>query len=149
MGAEFAQWAEWDVKGELHWELLELFYHRAFHKFFTQMSHLYQASTPLHIGDYDFSSTRVIDGFNSHALLLALQRGRGYEQVISLHNFGQEPLRFSHPLEIVEALEFFNTDCIEFGGRGVSSQCQYRQGRLEVRIPPLSSVFIKVKYNDK
>ena len=148
MGSELAQWAEWDVKGQLHWELLDLFYHRAFYTFFTQISHLYKTCEPFYSGDYDPASTRLIDGFGAHPLLLVLERGKGAERILSLHNFSKEPIFFAYPIEVVEALEFFNTDCIEFGGRGASSQCQYRQGRLEVEIPYLSSVFIKVKYDD-
>jgi 1,4-alpha-glucan branching enzyme len=149
MGSEIAQFAEWDVKGQIHWELSQLFYHRCFFHFFENVSALYKKTPDFYTGDFQQENTQVIDGFENHALVLVLKRGK---ESFCIYNFSKKSIsRACFKIDKIKAaLVFFNSDCIEFGGKGEAVKASVEDGSLILNLPPLSALFVRVEYgNDR
>ncbi|PCI75411.1 1,4-alpha-glucan branching enzyme, partial [Candidatus Aerophobetes bacterium] len=147
MGGEIAQWSEWSVKGSIDWSILELFYHKTFSLFFQSISSLYKENRILHRGDFQRANTQIIDGFKTDPLVLVLERGEEGEKMLCFYNFStqsRDQARYKY-IKIRRALEFFNSDCIKFGGRGECINCRVEMDSIVLNLPALSAVFVKVE----
>lgn len=152
MGQEFAQQAEWDHNGELHWELLRDAKHEGVQRLIRDLNGLYRAAPALHRGDCRADGFAWIEAAAEDISVYAWERHAGdAPPVVVVCNFTPVE-RGSFRLGVPRAgrwLERINTDATVYGGQGrgnlggVESRpepCNGREHSIEITLPPLSTL---------
>ena len=153
MGCEIAQRAEWCVKGQIHWHLLDHLSHSQLFNFVKDANHFYLNHPALWQIDFDKKGFEWID-YNDydHSVISYLRRGIE-ETLVCVHNFTKSEfdeyiIKLPHVKEIKEV---FNSDEVRYGGSGrVNTQVEILpdgQG-FSMRMPSLATVFFSVALNE-
>ena len=156
MGAELGQTAEWNHDDQLQWFLLEFGRHQGVQALIRDLNHLYRDEAAMHDQDC------VPAGFEwrlqdeAEASILAHERiSQDGERVLVISNFTPVPhehFRLGVPMEGKYEL-LLNTDDAKYDGSGFdvlnSVETQEVESEslpqsLELRLPPLSTVFYKL-----
>ena len=160
MGQEFAQFAEWDYKEALEWDMLEYPAHRELQKYVKHLNTLYLNQSPLWENDNSWEGFKWIahDDYKQNVIVFRRIDDSGDELII-VCNFS--PNRYSDyrigvPYE-GEYIEVLNTDDIAYGGAGISNgvliseqiQMHDSEWSIEMTIPPLSVLYFSVDKADK
>jgi 1,4-alpha-glucan branching enzyme len=125
MGAEIAQWREWNHDASLDWHLAGEPAHAAFALLIGELNHLYRARPALHELDCDPEGFRWIDANDAHQSVISYERrAAGGDIAVVVLNLTPLPrpnyrVGVRHPGRWREAL---NTDARAFGGSGMGNE---------------------------
>ncbi|WP_298134398.1 1,4-alpha-glucan branching protein GlgB [Acidiferrobacter sp.] len=122
MGAEFAQWREWDHETSLDWHLLDYERHRGVQRLVRDLNALYRGQPALHAADTEPTGFRWLDYADADQSVLSFYRYSepGSDPLLVVANF--TPMsRHNYRLGVVRAgfwQEILNTDATVYGGSG-------------------------------
>lgn len=156
MGAEIAQWDEWNFSNSLDWHLLEYEPHDGVQKWVKDLNRLYRAERALHELDFDPDGFEWISCNDAAASTLSfIRKARTTEDMILVVcNFTpvtRVGYRVGAPRQGFWA-EALNSDASRYGGSGqgneggVQAEPTPYDGRpysLSLTLPPLAAMFFK------
>ena len=156
MGAELAQWKEWNHDASLDWHLLEDPAHAGIARWLGDLNRLYQSEPALHEYDCNPDGFEWIDGSDAEqSVITFLRRGKAKgEPVVVVFNFTpvvRENYRIGVPGRGYWK-EILNSDASEYGGSGVGNQggvdavpfpMHGRTHSLTLTLPPLGVLFLQ------
>ncbi|HIK13604.1 MAG TPA: 1,4-alpha-glucan branching enzyme [Oscillatoriaceae cyanobacterium M33_DOE_052] len=157
MSMEFAQWSEWNVWGDLEWQLLQYEPHQQLKYFFTQLHKLYKSETSLYTQDFDQAGFEWIDcSDNRHSVVSFIRRAKDSDEfIVTVCNFTPQPhshYRVGVP-EHGFYTELFNSDAKEFGGSGMGNLggkwadewwMHNHRYSMDLCLPPLGVIVFKL-----
>jgi 1,4-alpha-glucan branching enzyme len=154
MGAELAQWSEWNHESALDWELLKYPSHEGIRRVVADLGALYERQPALHELDASPDGFEWIDASDRAASVLSfLRKGPGGAPVLFVANFTPVP-RHRYRVGVPAAgrwRELLNTDAEIYGGSGQGNYggveaepvaMHGRQHSLALVLPPLAAVFL-------
>jgi 1,4-alpha-glucan branching enzyme len=155
MGAEIAQWSEWQHDGSLDWDVLKNPLHAGVQKWVSDLNHLYRSVPALHELDSDPAGFEWIDCNDADASIVSLLRkGRAKDPTaIVVCNF-TPVLRPNYRIGVPAGgvwRERLNSDSRDYGGSGAGNMggveasplpCHGRPFSLPLVLPPLSILFL-------
>ena len=118
MGTEFAQGPEWDALEPLHWEELDIDWHRGVSVCVRDLNLLYRSTPALHRYDFDQRGFQWIECHDSESSVLSYVRWGDGEFAIVVLNFtpvAREGYRIGAPAG-GRYRELFNSDAAIYGG---------------------------------
>ncbi|MFC3852216.1 1,4-alpha-glucan branching protein GlgB [Salinispirillum marinum] len=155
MGNELGTGTEWNHNGQLDWWLLEYEKHRGCQQLIKDLNTLYKTEPALHELDNDPKGFRWINHSDAANSVLSFCRfSSAGETLVVICNFTPTPQQH-YVLGVPEAGRYdvlLNTDSSYYwgsnfdAGLGYDSQAEGKDGldhRLQVRIPPLSTLVLK------
>ncbi len=155
MGAEMAQWTEWDHDQSLDWHLLQYDPHRQVQDWLREINALYRSRPQLYQKDFDpggFSWIDCTDADNS--VLSFIRRDHDKSSLVMAANFTPVP-RHDYILGVPGQgpwKEILNSDDARFGGsHQVNPEIYHAQAitahgyshRLSLTLPPLGIIFME------
>ncbi len=155
MGQEFGQFSEWSEAKSLDWHLLDFENHKGLQSYVKDLNTLYKNEVALWKYDFNDKGFRWLDANNYTNSTLAYVRKADNEKdsVFVVNNFTPN-VHYGYrvwvpfPCELVEVL---NSDDKKYGGSGVKntqSIVSYKEdveNYIDLTLPPLGSIFLKVK----
>ncbi len=148
MGAEIAQFREWDYNGSIEWFLLDFEMHRKYQSFIRELNFFYLENKPFWEIEDSFDGFQWISADDCDNNLYAYSRtDRNGNKVYVILNFSPQP-RNNYYLPVAEDGEYkivLNSDDDKFGGSGYlksNSLCANNNGMV-LDVPPLACVYIK------
>jgi 1,4-alpha-glucan branching enzyme len=154
MGAELAQWSEWNHESALDWELLKYPTHDGIRRVVADLGALYENEPALHQLDTSPDGFEWIDASDRAASVLSfLRKGPSGAPILFVANFTPVP-RHRYRVGVPAAgrwRELLNTDAEIYGGSGqgnyggVEAEPVTMHGRehsLALVLPPLAAVFL-------
>jgi 1,4-alpha-glucan branching enzyme len=156
MGAELAQWAEWDHESSLQWHLLDHDPHAGVRRWLDELNWFYRREPALHELDLDPAGFQWIDANDAeNSALSFIRKGTTTgDVVLALCNFTPVP-RHNYRVGVPRGgywQEVMNSDAREYGGSGhgniggVAAMPVPLHGHhhsLTITLPPLSVLFFK------
>jgi len=156
MGAELAQWAEWNFAQSLDWNLLEYPKHRGVQTLLKTLNRLYKEEPSLHYNDVEKEGFYWIDenDYTANVITFVRKGARNHKPIIVVCNFSDKEHRgykIGVPTQGIYA-EFFNSNDEEFDGYGTlnlealkaSSNKQHgRDYTVTLDLPALSVLYLK------
>ena len=156
MGAEVAQWIEWNCDASIDWHLLEYPQHRGVQQWLSDLNAVYKKEPAMHVNDCHPHGFEWIDcQDNEQSILCFLRKGREpHETILVACNFTPLP-RWDYRIGVPHGgywKELLNSDSEQYGGSGVGNlggkhtDDHWHHGRqhsLSVVLPPLSVVMFK------
>jgi 1,4-alpha-glucan branching enzyme len=156
MGAELAQWREWNHDASLDWHLQEGPGHAGIARWLEDLNRLYRDEPALHELDCNPDGFEWIDGSDAeHSVIAFLRRGQTPgEPVVVILNFTpvvRENYRIGVPGRGYWK-ELLNSDAKEYGGSGVGNYggvdtvpipMHGRFHSLTLTLPPLGVLFLQ------
>ena len=156
MGMEFGQRAEWNVWGDLQWDLLNYEPHAGVHRMVKELNALYKQEPALWQNDFDQYGFQWIDcNDNRHSVISFMRReSTSGSWLVVVANF--TPQSHSHYKVGVPISgfyeEIFNTDASKYGGSNLGNLggkasddwgIHGYENSLELCLPPLSLMVFK------
>jgi 1,4-alpha-glucan branching enzyme len=157
MGAELAQWREWNHDGPLSWELLDEPSHRGIQRWVADLNRLYHDVASMHEGDFQgdrgFRWVDCHDHDNSVLSWLRLDENE-IDPVLVVCNFTPLP-RHDYRLGVPRPgrwEEILNSDAETYGGSGegnlggVDSEAHPSHGHdqsVRLTVPPFGALFLR------
>jgi 1,4-alpha-glucan branching enzyme len=156
MGAELAQWREWNHDGELEWEALGDARHEGMQRWVRDLNGIYQAEPSLWEVDFDAKGFKWIDANDSDNSVISFIRFADDEtdHTVGIVNFtpiAREGYRVGVP-SAGAYREVLNSDAEVYGGSNVGNfgriACADAPSHgfpyaLELTIPPLGFLLLK------
>lgn len=156
MGAEFGQTAEWNHDDQLQWFLLDYERHQGIQKLTKDLNYLYRNEAAMHDLDFDPRGFEWRLQDSAEASILAHERiSESGERVLVVSNFTPVPhehFRLGASAQGKYSL-LLNTDDVKYNGSGygvkevVEIEAVQSEGlgtSIELRLPPLSTIFYKL-----
>ncbi|MEZ9907406.1 1,4-alpha-glucan branching protein GlgB [Vibrio sp. 10N.261.51.A3] len=156
MGAEFGQTAEWNHDDQLQWFLLDYERHQGVQRLTKDLNNLYRSEAAMHDLDFDPKGFEWRLQDSAQASILAHERiSESGERVLVVSNFTPVPhehFRLGVPAQGQYSL-LLNTDSADYAGSGFevkpvaeveSVESEGLDTSIELRLPPLSTVFYKL-----
>jgi len=154
MGAEIAQYREWDHDQSLDWFLLEQPLHKGVQDLVRDLNRVYRDTSALHELDFSHEGFEWIDWQDADSSVLCwLRRALDGSFVVCISNF--TPLvRSGYRIGVPQAgsySELLNTDAVKYGGSGVGLHGEIHtekvaaHGRLyslQIDLPPLATIIL-------
>ncbi len=156
MGAEIAQWSEWNHDDSLQWHLLEHPPHQGVERLVAHLNGLYRGDPALHELDADPAGFSWVDANDwEDSVVTFLRRGRDEADVVLIGcNFTPVP-RHNYRAGVPRGgfwREVLNTDATEYGGSGQGNlggveaapvPCHGHPFSLNLTLPPLAAVYLR------
>ena len=157
MGAELAQFHEWNHDASLDWHLLDDPGHAGISRWLEDLNHLYQNDPALHEGDCDPQGFEWIDGSDAeHGVIAFLRRSTATpaEPIAVVFNY-TPVLRENYRIGVPGRgywREILNSDAADYGGSGqgnmggveaVPVPMHGKTHSLTLTLPPLGVLFLK------
>jgi 1,4-alpha-glucan branching enzyme len=156
MGADIAQWKEWNHDASLDWHLLDDPRHRGVRRWLADLNRLYRDEPALHELDTDPAGFEWIDCQDSeNSVVMMLRKAKGpAPPVIALFNF-TPIIRRDYRVGVPGGgfwWEVLNSDAEDYGGGGEGNlggqeasavPAHGRSHSLCLVLPPLSAVFLR------
>ncbi|MBW4656255.1 MAG: 1,4-alpha-glucan branching enzyme [Kaiparowitsia implicata GSE-PSE-MK54-09C] len=125
MGVEIGQWSEWNVWGDMEWQLLEHDSHRKLHHFMGKLNEMYRSLPALYSQDFSSDGFEWVDcNDNRHSVVSFVRYDRDTgNYVMVVCNFTPQPhahYRVGVP-EWGFFREVFNSDSREYGGSNMGN----------------------------
>src|SRR5579859_3542054 len=122
MGAEIAQWDEWQHDRSLDWDLLQWEPHRGVQRWVQDLNRLYRSEPALHVLDFDPAGFDWIDCSDTEQSIITLLRRdpKRTRHVVGLFNFTPVP-RWDYRVGVPRRghwAEVLNSDAADYGGSG-------------------------------
>lgn len=157
MSMEFGQWTEWNVWGDLDWQLLQFESHQKLKQFVGDLNQLYRRELALHTQDFAEEGFEWIDcSDNRHSVVAFVRRAKDSDQfVVTVCNFTPQPhshYRVGVP-ELGFYTELFNSDAREYGGSNMGNlggkwtdewSLHNQPYSLDLCLPPLGVLILKL-----
>lgn len=157
MGMEFGQWSEWNVWGDLEWQLLQYDSHQQLKRFMQDLNHLYRQESALYTQDFSEEGFEWIDcSDNRHSVISFIRRSKDTDDfIITVCNFTPQPhshYRIGVP-ELGFYTELFNSDAREYGGSNLGNlggkwtdEWSYHNHpySIDLCLPPLGVLILKL-----
>jgi 1,4-alpha-glucan branching enzyme len=157
MSMEFGQWSEWNVWGDLEWQLLQFEPHQKLKQFVGDLNQLYRRESALHTQDFAEEGFQWIDcSDNRHSVVAFVRRTKdSNEFVVTVCNFTPQPhshYRVGVP-ELGFYTELFNSDAREYGGSNMGNlggkwtdewSLHNQPYSLDLCLPPLGVLILKL-----
>jgi 1,4-alpha-glucan branching enzyme len=157
MGMEFGQWSEWNVWGDLEWQLLQYEPHQTLQNFVADLNHLYCREPALYNQDFSGEGFEWVDcSDNRHSVVSFIRKADDSEEfILIVCNFTPQP--HSHYRVGVPELGFYteliNSDAREYGGSNMGNlggkwaeewSFHNRPYSLDLCLPPLATLVLKL-----
>ena len=156
MGMEFGQRSEWNVWGDLQWELLKYDPHKGIQRLIDDLNKLYKSEPALWRDDFDQYGFQWIDcEDNSNSVISFMRReAETGEWLIVVANFTPQThsnYRVGVPIKGFYK-EIFNSDAEKYGGSNFGNmggkitdtfECHSYSNSLDLSIPPLGVLVLK------
>jgi 1,4-alpha-glucan branching enzyme len=156
MGAELAQWSEWDHESSLQWHLMDDNRHDQIRRWVDELNWFYRREPALHELDLDPAGFAWIDANDAeNSALSFIRKGTNTRDIIlALCNFTPVP-RQNYRVGVPRGgywQEVMNSDAREYGGSGQGNiggvdatpvPLHGHNQSLTVTLPPLSVLFFK------
>ncbi len=157
MSMEFGQWSEWNVWGDLEWELLQYEPHQQLKTFMADLNHLYCSTPELYTQDFGQEGFEWIDcSDNRHSVVSFIRWDKNKEDfVVVVCNFTPQPhshYRVGVPVHGFYS-EIFNSDSGKYGGSNMGNLggkwadewwFHSHAYSLDLCLPPLSVLVFKL-----
>ncbi|MCB0325619.1 MAG: alpha amylase C-terminal domain-containing protein, partial [Bdellovibrionales bacterium] len=157
MGAELAQWGEWNADASLDWHLLEYPQHRGIWQWLRDLNQMLQAEPALYERDFEHEGFRWVDCFDAAASVVSFLRFGAEDSppVLCVCNFTPVPrtdYRIGVPLDGYWE-ELLNSDATVYGGSGLGNMggvladdtpAHDLPFSLSLTLPPLATVFFRL-----
>lgn len=157
MSMEFGQWSEWNVWGDLEWQLLQYEPHQQLKKFMSDLNHLYRQEPALYTQDFAQEGFEWIDcSDNRHSVVSFIRRSKDSNDfIVAVCNFTPQPhshYRIGVP-ELGFYTELFNSDARQYGGSNMGNlggkwtdewSVHNRPYSLDLCLPPLGVLILKL-----
>lgn len=157
MSMEFGQWSEWNVWGDLEWQLLQFEPHQKLKQFVGDLNQLYRRESALHTQDFAEEGFQWIDcSDNRHSVVAFIRRAKDSDEfVVTVCNFTPQPhshYRVGVP-ELGFYTELFNSDAREYGGSNMGNlggkwtdewSLHNQPYSLDLCLPPLGVLILKL-----
>jgi 1,4-alpha-glucan branching enzyme len=157
MSMEFGQWSEWNVWGDLEWDLLNFEPHKQLKYFMSRLNELYKSQPALYTQDFSYDGFEWIDcNDQRHSVVSFVRKAKDDPDdfVVIVCNFTPQP--HSHYRVGVPKLgfytELFNSDSREYGGSNMGNlggkwaeewSFHNRPYSLDLCLPPLGVLVLK------
>ncbi|GAB4247289.1 MAG: 1,4-alpha-glucan branching protein GlgB [Thermoleophilia bacterium] len=156
MGAEVAQWSEWNHEASVEWHLLDYPFHRGVNQLLKDLNRLYAEEPALHELDVEPEGFEWIAANDSEQSVIAfLRKAKTTDDLIIMAaNFTPLP-RYNYQIGAPRGgrwIEILNTDAEEYSGSGQGNlggvdasplPFHGRPYRLNISLPPLGATFFK------
>jgi 1,4-alpha-glucan branching enzyme len=154
MGAEIAQWQEWNHDAELAWDLLGNPDHAGIQRLVRDLNRLYRSEPALHARDTDGAGFRWLVGDDRANSVFAYLRSANDRMVLVVCNMTPAPRRH-YRIGVPRAgvwREIANTDSAFYGGsnlgndgavHAVESPAHGEPQSLELTLPPLATIMLR------
>ncbi|PSB22377.1 1,4-alpha-glucan branching enzyme [filamentous cyanobacterium CCP2] len=157
MSMEFGQWSEWNVWGDLEWELLNYEPHKQLKYFMSRLNDLYKSQPALFTQDFSYDGFEWIDcNDQRHSVVSFIRKAKDdpEEFVVVVCNFTPQPhshYRVGVPTQGFYT-ELFNSDSREYGGSNMGNlggkwaeewSFHNRPYSLDLCLPPLGVLVLK------
>jgi 1,4-alpha-glucan branching enzyme len=152
MGAELAQWREWDHDSSLDWHLLDDPAHRQIELLLGTLNHLYRSQPALHELDCEPAGFHWLDADDAARSVLVYERiSRDGQRIQCALNFAAVP-QHNYRIGVDRPgyyRELLNTDALEYGGSGQGNlggaqttpvRAHRRDLSINITVPPLGAV---------
>ncbi len=157
MSMEFGQWSEWNVWGDLDWQLLDFEPHRKLRHFIGKLNALYKSQPALYTQDFSEKGFQWIDcNDNRHSVVSFIRRANDPDEfVVAVCNFTPQPhahYRVGVP-EHGFYTELLNSDSGEYGGSNMGNlggkwsdewACHNQPYSIDLCLPPAAVVLLKL-----
>jgi 1,4-alpha-glucan branching enzyme len=157
MSMEFGQWSEWNVWGDLEWQLLQFEPHQQLKTFMGALNHLYQSEPALYTQDFDEPGFEWVDcADNRHSVVAFIRRDKLSDDfILVVCNFTPQP-HSHYRVGVPESgfyRELFNSDAKDYGGSNMGNMggkwsddwsFHNRSYSLDLCLPPLGTVMFKL-----
>jgi 1,4-alpha-glucan branching enzyme len=158
MGAEIAQWKEWNYDASLDWHLLDYPQHQGINQWVKDLNHLYTREPALYENDCQPHGFEWMDCQDSEqSVLCFLRKGKhDNDTVLVACNFTPIP-RWDYRVGVPHGgywSELLNSDAVQYGGSGIGNlggkhTDDYwhhgRQHSLSLVLPPLAIVAFRLR----
>ncbi len=155
MGQDFAQFDEWNEDRSIEWDLLQYEDHQHMQAYMKALMELYRSHPALYELDYDPAGFEWINEISANENMLVYLRKTEKEDEMLMIVCNFSPLVYeNHKIGVPfhgKYKEIFNSDRVEFGGKGnvnprvkasKDDECDGRADSIRVKVPPLGiSVF--------
>ncbi|MDY7104189.1 MAG: 1,4-alpha-glucan branching protein GlgB [Actinomycetota bacterium] len=156
MGAEVAQWREWDHDSSVDWHLLDYDEHRGIRDLLAELNRVQAENPALYRQDFSPAGFRWLDAADRDNSVYSFARVSGDDtpDIVCVANLTPVP-RHGYRIGLPEAgrwLEVLNTDDSRFGGSGVTNGGTVEAEELAwhgcahsavMTLPPLGVVWLK------
>jgi 1,4-alpha-glucan branching enzyme len=154
MGAEFAQWKEWNHDEALDWALLDFSFHQGVQRWVQDLNRVYRTLPALHRLDFESSGFLWENCHDSDQSVLSFFRrdGQGQEVLVVLN--ATPVVRYDYLVGVPRPghwREILNSDAHLYGGSGVGNgggvdtEAMLVRGfpwSLRLTLPPLGALFL-------
>jgi 1,4-alpha-glucan branching enzyme len=157
MGNELGEYKEWDEKKALGWNILEYPQHDSFHKFFSDLNHIYQKYPALWKNDYDDAGFEwlVVDD-NKQSVFAFARHAKEGGCIVAVMNFiGNEHDDYCVPVPFEGTYkEILNTDDLAYTGSGITNSraLKSKEGKVNnedqsitVKLAPFSACIFEYR----
>lgn len=154
MGAELAQWSEWNHDEQLDWNLLEYPPHQGIRMLVTNLNRIYRETPALYELDSSPEGFRWVDfSDQSQTIISFLRLDSSGGKLLCIFNMTPVP-RDSYRIGVPDPGEWvviLNTDAEEYGGSGAGSHAGIQsegecihgfENSITLTLPPLAAVFL-------
>lgn len=154
MGHEIGQKEEWQLKGELHWQILKNHTHIKWKKFVREMNHFYLKHGALWEIDFDQKGFAWIANSDyNHSVISYLRKGM-QAHLVCVHNYVPVLLEGYHiPLAGIKTIcEVFNSNELKYGGTEPKKPLQkvaFDQTGMTIQMPPLTTLIYEVTFEQE
>ncbi|MBV8487281.1 MAG: alpha amylase C-terminal domain-containing protein, partial [Planctomycetaceae bacterium] len=156
MGAELAQWREWNHDESIDWHMLQWRDHQGILRLASDLNALYRSQPSLYEVDFDWQGYEWLELHDwENSVLAFLRRAKNPDDcMVVICNFTpvvRENYRIGVPLGGYYR-EMLNTDAEVYAGSNVGNQGGVwatgdsyagRPFRLQLRLPPLAALYLK------
>jgi 1,4-alpha-glucan branching enzyme len=161
MSMEFGQWSEWNVWGDLEWQLMQHESHQKLHLLMCDLNALYRREPALYTQDFQEAGFQWVDcSDSSHSVVAFIRRDKDSDEfIVTVCNFTPQPhshYRVGVPVPGFYN-EIFNSDAREYGGSNMGNlggkwtdEWSYHNQpySLDLCLPPLAVVMFKLRPAD-
>jgi len=154
MGAEFAQWQEWNASQALDWYLCDEPRNRGVQLLVKDLNALYQHQAALHQYDFESKGFEWIDCHDHQQSVLSFVRVADHQKMVCIFNFTPVP-RAAYRIGLPEAgiyKEILNSDSKLYGGSNLGNGGELhsqeipfmdRPVSVELLVPPLGALILE------
>jgi 1,4-alpha-glucan branching enzyme len=157
MSLEFGQWSEWNVWGDLEWQLLQFEAPQKLKHFMGKLNEFYRSQPALYTQDFSNEGFEWIDcSDNRHSVVAFIRRCKdSQDYLITVSNFTPQP-HSHYRVGVPEAgfyQELFNSDAREYGGSNMgnlggkwSQEWSFHNQpySIDLCLPPLGVLVLKL-----
>ncbi|WP_424098550.1 1,4-alpha-glucan branching enzyme [Moorena producens] len=159
MSMEFGQWSEWNVWGDLEWDLLQYQPHKNLKQLISDLNYLYRREPALYTQDFDQDGFEWIDcSDNRHSVVSFIRYAHDSEEfIVTVCNFTPQP--HSHYRVGVPEMGFYkellNSDARQYGGSNMGNLggkwtdewfFHNHPYSLDLCLPPLGVLILKLDH---